>query len=481
MSVLENLEPKDVFHYLEELTKIPRPSYKEEKVSNYLVDFAKKHDFEVYQDSAFNVIMIREAAPGYEDVPPVILQGHMDMVCEQVTGLGKDMDNEGVEVAYDGDYVYAKGTTLGADDGFGVAMGLALMDDPDLKAPRIEFVITTAEEVGMDGATAIDLSMLKGKQFINLDSEDEGIFCLGCAGGSSTVVNYKPSREIHEGVELDLVFDGASGGHSGSTITRWSVNAIRAIARVIASASQKNDIRIISMVGGGKDNAIPKRAEAKIMVASGEADEIKKILLSEAEAIGNEFGTTDPDFKLEVKEQGPVKESVMSPVESKKVATLILALPNGIQRMSAEMVGMPETSLNVGILTLDETNLKLVFAVRSALESGRRDVERVITLITDQIGGEVEINGEYPAWEYRKESPLRDKMVRIFEEMFGKKPTTEIIHAGLECGIMSGKIPGLDCISIGADLHDVHTTEEKLSISSTQRTYAYVKEVLAEK
>ena len=481
MSVLENLEPKDVFHYLEELTKIPRPSYKEEKVSNYLVDFAKKHGFEVYQDSVFNVIMIREAAPGYEDVPPIIMQGHMDMVCEQVPGLGKDMDNEGVEVTYDGDYVYAKGTTLGADDGFGVAIGLALMDDPDLKAPRIEFVITTAEEVGMDGATAIDLSMLNGKQFINLDSEDEGVFCLGCAGGSSTVVNYKPKRETNEGVELDLVYDGASGGHSGSTITRWSVNAIRAIARVIAAASQKHDIRIISMVGGGKDNAIPKRAEAKIMVASGEVDEIKKILFSEATAIGNEFGTTDPDFKLEIKEQGSVKESVLSPVESKKVATLILALPNGIQKMSADMEGMPETSLNVGILTLDETGLKLVFAVRSALESGRREVERVITLIADQIGGEVEINGEYPAWEYRKDSPLRDKMVRIFEEMFGKKPTTEIIHAGLECGIMSGKIPGLDCISIGADLHDVHTTEEKLSISSTQRTYAYIRKVLAEK
>ena len=235
------------------------------------------------------------------------------------------------------------------------------------------------------------------------------------------------------------------------------------------------------MVGGGKDNAIPKRAEAKIMVASGEVDEIKKILFSEATAIGNEFGTTDPDFKLEIKEQGSVKESVLSPVESKKVATLILALPNGIQKMSADMEGMPETSLNVGILTLDETGLKLVFAVRSALESGRREVERVITLIADQIGGEVEINGEYPAWEYRKDSPLRDKMVRIFEEMFGKKPTTEIIHAGLECGIMSGKIPGLDCISIGADLHDVHTTEEKLSISSTQRTYAYIRKVLAEK
>jgi dipeptidase D len=333
----------------------------------------------------------------------------------------------------------------------------------------------------MDGATAIDLSMLKGKQFINLDSEDEGLFSLGCAGGSSTVVNYKPVREIHEGVELDLVYDGASGGHSGSTITRWSVNAIRAIARVIAAASQKHDIRIISMVGGGKDNAIPKRAEARIMVASGEADDVKNILLSEATAIGNEFGTTDPDFKLDIKDQGSVKESVLSPVESKKVATLILALPNGIQKMSADMEGMPETSLNVGILTMDESGLKLVFAVRSALESGRREVERVITLIADQIGGEVEINGEYPAWEYRKDSPLRDKMVRIFEEMFGKKPTTEIIHAGLECGIMSGKIPGLDCISIGADLHDVHTTEEKLSISSTQRTYAYIKKVLAEK
>ncbi|MCR4781735.1 MAG: aminoacyl-histidine dipeptidase [Lachnospiraceae bacterium] len=479
--MLENLEPKKVFEFFEELTKIPRPSYKEKKVSDFLVKFAEDRGLEHYQDELGNVIIIKEAAKGYENEIPVILQGHMDMVCEKEPGLDKNMDEEGVDVTYDDKFVFAKGTSLGGDDGAGVAYCLALLDDKELKAPRIEVVVTVAEEIGMDGATAVDLSMLKGKRLINLDSEEEGIFCVGCAGGSSVEISYEGKKEKKSGEILEFSYDGFTGGHSGSEITRGGANAVVAIARVIADVAKNKDICIESLTCNGKDNAIARRASARLLVKPEEKDEIVTALLDEAEKINDEFAVSDPDCEASVLMDGEKECEVFSAEESLKIVTLILAEPNGIISMSHDVEGMPETSLNVGVLSTEGNKVSLVYAVRSAVETARYALENRLDLIAKAFGAKCVVSSPYPAWEYKKDSTLRDKMVEIYEEMFGEKPEVVTIHAGVECGILVQKIEGLDSISIGPNIYDVHTTEEKLDIESTRRTFEYVKKVLETK
>ena len=479
--MLENLEPKKVFEFFEELTKIPRPSYKEKAVSDYLVKFAEERGLEHYQDELGNVIIIKEAAPGYENEVPVILQGHIDMVCEKEPGLEKDMETEGIDIDFDDKYVFAKGTTLGGDDGAGVAYGMALLDDKELKAPRLEVVLTVAEEIGMDGATAIDLSMLKGKRLINLDSEDEGIFCVGCAGGSSVELSFTGKRESATGSVLEFTYEGFTGGHSGTEIVKGGANAIVSLARVIATVAKDNDIRIESLTCDGKDNAIARRATARLVVSPDERNGIIEALLDEAEKVNEEFSSTDPEAEASVLLDGEKEVSVFTKEDSLKLLTLILAEPNGVVTMSADVEGMPETSLNVGVLTTEGDEVHLVYAVRSAVETARAALETRMELIANAFGAKYTVSSPYPAWEYRKDSPLRDKMVKIFTDMYGKAPEVVTIHAGVECGILVQKIEGLDSISIGPNLYDVHTPSEKLDIESTRRTFEYLKKVLESK
>lgn len=479
--MLENLEPKKVFEFFEELTKIPRPSYKEKEVSDFLVKFAEERGLEHYQDKLGNVIIIKEAAPGYENEIPVILQGHMDMVCEKEPGVDKDMDKEGVDVDFDDKFVFAKGTTLGGDDGAGVAYCMALLDDKELKAPRIEVVVTVAEEIGMDGATDIDLSMLKGKRLINLDSEEEGIFCVGCAGGSSVEISYEGKKEAAKGEILEFSYGGFTGGHSGSEIIRGGANAVVAMARVLATVAESNDIRIESITCNGKDNAIARSATARLMVNEADKVAIVEALLDEAEKINDEFAITDPEAEATVLMDGEKETEVFTKEESMKIATLILAEPNGIVAMSHDVEGMPETSLNVGVLSTEGNKITLVYAVRSSVETAREALENRMKFIANAFGAEYKMNSPYPAWEYRKDSPLRDKMVEIYTEMYGNEPEVVTIHAGVECGILVQKIEGLDSISIGPNLYDVHTPAEKLDIESTRRTFEYVKKVLETK
>lgn len=475
MQVLEHLEPKKVFSLFEEMCTIPHGSRNTKAISDWCAAFAKERGLEYYQDEANNIIIIKPAAPGYENAQPVVLQGHLDMVCEKAAGCTKDMDREGLDLAIDGDFVYAKGTTLGSDDGIAVAMAMAILDDKDLPAPRIEAVFTTDEEIGLLGATALDVSSLKGKKMINLDSEAEGIFTVSCAGGNTTACTLPVTRASFEGSCLTVTVGGLTGGHSGAEIHKGRANSNMLMGRVLRSLAQKTDLRIERVDGGLKDNAIPVETRATVLVADLQAaqqlaDEMEQILK-------NEYSTTD--LSLFVKAEAA--QSTQHPMDKDstgKVICMLQCLPNGIEAMSADIHGLVQTSLNMGILVTHEADVCASYSVRSSVDSQKQMLKDRLCCLMEQLGGRVEFSGEYTGWQYQEHSPLRELMVEVFQEQYGKAPKIEAIHAGLECGIFAGKMPGLDCVSLGPDLLEIHTPREKMSISSVQRVWKFLLEVL---
>lgn len=479
MAVLENLEPKKVFHYFEEISHIPRPSYKEKKISDYLVDFAKEHQLEYDQDDLYNVIMIAPATKGYENEEPLILQGHMDMVCEKEPGAEIDFENDGLTLMVEGDYVTAKGTTLGGDDGIAIAYALAILDSPEIAHPRLEVIITVSEEVGMEGANGIDLSMLKGHKLLNLDSEEEGVMTVSCAGGNSSICHVPVNYESIEGVQLLLTVRGLKGGHSGVEINKGRANSNLVMGRLLLALDQADaGCAVAKLSGGAKQNAIPRETNAVIVTSEEKKDVVIACLQETIAQIKDEYAVTDPGLALDITEQGSGAVQVLGAASAKTALMVINNLPGGIQTMSANIEGLVETSLNMGILALDEKELRMEFAVRSSVGSARDALTARIRNLTEYAGGSLEVSGVYPAWEYKKDSVLREDAARIYEQMYGKAPRIEAIHAGLECGILAGKIKDLDGISIGPDMIGIHTFEEKLSIPSVKRVYEFVLEVL---
>ena len=474
---ITDLKPTIVWKFFHQVTQVPRPSKKEGKMIEFLESFAKEYKIAIKKDEAGNLLMSKPATPGMEDRPVVVLQSHMDMVCEKTPDCDKDMDEEGLDLLIDGDFISAKGTTLGGDDGIAVAYALAILDDDSLSHPRLEFVCTVCEEVGMEGATGIDVSMLKGKKLLNMDSEEEGVMLASCAGGCRADVKLPVERETVSGTKLTVSLSGLTGGHSGSEIDKGRGNANILMSRLLRDASAP--VAIASIDGGRKDNAIPRECTAQIIVAPDEAAAVKASIEQAAAEIADEFKASDPDLKLTVSEETDCSESAISAKDSARVIALIEALPNGIIRMSREIDKLVETSLNLGVLKSDDAAVILRYAVRSSVGVAKKSLKNQLVCIAGAFAAEVTFEGDYPAWEYKKDSKLREDMVRIFEEMYGKKPTVEAIHAGVECGLLSGKIEGLDCISMGPDMYDIHTTEERLSISSAKRSYEYILRVIA--
>ena len=474
---ITDLKPTIVWKFFHQVTQVPRPSKKEGKMIEFLESFAKEYKIAIKKDEAGNLLMSKPATPGMEDRPVVVLQSHMDMVCEKAPDCDKDMDEEGLDLLIDGDFISAKGTTLGGDDGIAVAYALAILDDDSLSHPRLEFVCTVCEEVGMEGATGIDVSMLKGKKLLNMDSEEEGVMLASCAGGCRADVKLPVERETVSGTKLTVSLSGLTGGHSGSEIDKGRGNANTLMSRLLRDASAP--VAIASIDGGRKDNAIPRECTAQIIVAPDEVAAVKASIEQAAAEIAEEFKASDPDLKLAVSEETDCSESAISAKDSARVIALIEALPNGIIRMSREIDKLVETSLNLGVLKSDDTAVTLRYAVRSSVGVAKKSLKNQLVCIAGAFAAEVTFEGDYPAWEYKKDSKLREDMVRIFEEMYGKKPTVEAIHAGVECGLLSGKIEGLDCISMGPDMYDIHTTEERLSISSAKRSYEYILRVIA--
>ena len=482
MAVLSNLEPKKVFYYFEEITKIPHGSGNVDQISDFLVDFAKAHKLFYIQDAMKNVIIVKEATPGYENEPVVILQGHMDMVAVQTPDCTMDMKTEGLKVGIDGDNVYAEGTSLGGDDGIAVAYALALLDSEDIRHPRLEVIITVDEEVGMDGAREIDLSMLRGHRMINLDSEDEGIFLTSCAGGARVNCRFPMKKQEFTGVRYELEVSGLLGGHSGGEIHKERGNSNCILGRLLWKLSGNMPVGLVSADGGLADNAIPRQTKAVVVVEEKDAAVLEQQVAALAVELTDELATRDPEVKVTAKKlSGTEKTICAAPEETRRVAAFLQAAPNGVQAMSADMPGLVQTSLNLGILKADAESLRAEYSVRSSVESDKDNLIAKLAALVELTGGDYVVTGDYPGWKYRVHSPLREKMVKLYVEMYGTEPKVEAIHAGLECGLLGSKISDLDCVSLGPDMKDIHTTEETLSISSTKRVWEYLVKVLETK
>jgi len=477
MSVLNGYEPAKVLGFFEEICQIPHGSGNTKQLSDWLVDFAKARNLEHYQDELNNVIIIKEASAGYEGSEPVILQGHIDMVCNQEESCTKDMATEGLDLAVDGDLLYAEGTTLGGDDGIAAAFMLAMLDDDSLAHPRVEAVFTTEEETGLYGAEAIDVSPLKGKRFINIDSEDEGIVTVGCAGGVTGIGSVPFGREAFDGQAFEVKIFGLRGGHSGTDIIFGQENAAKVLGRLLYELQEETGARIVSLEGGVADNVIPTSASALIVVPSVSAAKAHEVFDACKATFAHEF-KVDPNFDMTLSET----DCALDPMDAgscQRVLAYLIGTPNGIEKMTHGIDKLPQTSLSLGVLrTLDDA-VEYVFCIRSAVDSECEMLARRLECQIKPLGGTLRREGPYPGWEYQADSPLRDLICEVYKEQTGKDMIVEAIHAGLECGYFSGKMPGLDCVSIGPDVNDVHTPNETLSISSTQRTWELVKEVVA--
>ena len=478
MAVLENCEPKRVFHYFEEICKIPHGSGNTRQISDYLVQFAKNHDLKYIQDEMNNVVIYKPGTAGYENAPTVIVQGHMDMVCEKRPDVDHDFTKDGLNLSVEGDYVSANGTTLGGDDGIAVAYGLALLESDTIAHPPLEVFITVDEEIGLLGAVGFDCSVLKGRRFINLDSEAEGSLWISCAGGLSGISHIPVTRLEAKGEKLTVKISGLMGGHSGAEIDKNRANANSLLGKFLHGLDAKAGYELISVQGGQKDNAITRESIAELLTVKENVEAVKEYAASMQTAWREEYTGTDEGITVTVTEEGEQDAKVLHPTSKEKVVFFLVNVPYGVQKMSGTIKGLVETSTNIGILKTSENEVLGSSSIRSSVETARDALSDKIEYLTEFLGGEYERQGVYPAWEYRKDSPLRDQMVEVYEEMYGQKPNVVAIHAGLECGLFYKKMEGLDCVSLGPDMKDIHTSEEVLSISSTERVWKYLVKVL---
>lgn len=476
--ILENVEPKAVMAFFEQLCAIPHGSGNTKKISDFCCAFAEARGLEHTQDALNNVVILGPASPGYESAAPVILQGHLDMVCEKAPDSPIDFMTDGLDLATDGKTVWARGTTLGGDDGIAVAMILALLDSTSLPHPRLEAVFTVDEETGMFGARALDASRLTGRRMLNLDSEDEGVFTVGCAGGARANCLLPVSRRDACLMPVELTVGGLIGGHSGQQIDKGRGNSNILMGRVLRALADRCPVQLVSLAGGKMDNAIPLETTA----AAGLAPEDADILISVAEemdaAFKNEFRASDAGVFVSAKMQPVTSVRALPAEDSERVIDALTLFPNGIQAMSMEIPGLVRTSLNLGILKLEDDHLRASFSLRSSVATEKEMLKGKLRRLMAVLGGTAEFTGEYPAWEYRPDSPLRAAAAQAYEELTGRKPRVIAIHAGLECGLFSEKLPGLDCVSFGPDMHDIHTCRETLDAASVARTWTLLLEIL---
>lgn len=485
MGILTGMEPEKVFAFFEEICQIPHGSGNVGAISEYLRNFARERNLFCIQDEWKNIIIIKEASAGYEKEEPYILQGHMDMVAVKEPDCDVDMAREGLRLKAAGGRIYAEGTSLGGDDGIGVAYCLALLDTQDIAMPRLEVVLTVDEETGMEGATGIDLSMLQSRRMINLDQEEEGVFITSCAGGARVDVVIPMEREQNCAWTKDMHLaeikvTGLLGGHSGMEINKGRGNANCLLGEVLQAVEGRMALRLVGMQGGVADNAIAAEASAVLAVKEEERAELEAIVQEQAHEIRQVFQKTDPGVEA-VCSILPGEDVFFTADCSRRALHCLGELPSGVVAMSQDVEGLVETSLNLGVLVLSEEGLRLQYAVRSSVDREKDALCEQMTRIAREAGAQVSIRGRYPGWAYRKDSPLRDKMVQIYEKMYGQKPVLQAIHAGLECGILSGKIEGLDCVCVGPDLENVHTTQEKMDIASVGRVWEYLLAVLTQK
>ena len=479
---IENLQPELVFNYFKEISKIPRGSGNEQEISNYLANEGKRLGLEVVQDENLNVLIKKTATKSYENAPTVIIQGHMDMVCEKNKGKEHDFTKDPLELRVEGDYLYATDTTLGADNGIAVSMGLALLASNDLQHPALEVIFTADEEETMNGAMNLNGELFEGKYIINLDSEEEGTITVSCAGGVTAVATIDKEYKTVEGEKSAYKIDikGLLGGHSGMEIDKQRANSNVLMGRLLNHIANTCHINfdLVSIEGGLKNNAIPREAECIILVDNHEECDFEQGIESILQVFKNEYKTSDPSLAIEIDRCKTVYEKALSDKCKESIISLINLMPRGIQTMSMDIKGLVESSTNLGVISNNEENIVFEFATRSSVKSLKDDLNNRMTLLCNQLGVKLDLIDDYPEWEYAKNSKLEEVCVDTYEELMGKKPEIVAIHAGLECGLLLDAIKGAQAISIGPNLFDVHTPNEHLDILSTERTWKYLVAIL---
>ena len=468
------LKPEKVFEYFDAICKIPRGSGNMEKISDFCMDFAKEHSLKAIKDDACNVIIYKDGTEGYENSPAVILQGHLDMVCQKEEDYEIDFEKDSLDLYVDGDFIKAKGTTLGADNGIAVAMIMSILADNTISHPPIEAVFTTDEEVGMLGALELDMKNLKAKKMINIDSEDPEVVTVSCAGGSDFTAKIPLERTKKQGECISVTVKGLKGGHSGVEINSGRVNANLLMGRILNHIS--GDFDIISLDGGDKGNAIPVSSTAKIVCE--DAEKLIAELKAYADVIKNEITFRESGFALEIDSAGQGEYGVIEKPCAKKLIYILLCAPNGVVEMSAEIENLVETSLNMGILKTEEEKMTVSFALRSNKKSAMKFLEEKLDTFFGCVDCKITKSGHYPPWEYNSNSTLQGLYKEKYKEKFGYEPKVEAIHAGLECGVFASAIENFDCISIGPLMHGIHTVNEELSITSTKDIYEVVLKML---
>lgn len=477
--VLDQLQPKEVFRFFEEICQIPHGSFDTKRISDYCVAFAKERNLDCIQDSVNNIIITKPGTAGYENSEPVILQGHLDMVCEKRPESDHDFKNDPLALYVEDGFVKAKDTTLGGDDGIAVAMALAILDSTDIPHPPIEAVFTVDEEVSMEGAEKIDLSVLKGKKLINIDSEEEGILTVGCAGGFTYETQIPYTREVKAGEKVSIRIHGLLGGHSGAEIHKQRGNGHKMMGRLLAHLSEEVSFALVSVNGGSKNNVISSESIVELIADAADVSKITEKTAALKKIWDSEFMGQEPNLTVDVEDLGAADEKAFDADSTARVISYMAICPNGVQCYDRELEGLVETSLNLGIVETTEEYVKIIHLVRSSVESKKQHVKEQLDQCVKAVKAEGNANSGYPAWEHNPNSELRKVMADVYTELYGKAPVISTIHAGLECGLFLGKKPDLDCVSFGPDMAEIHSFNERLSIESTGRTWEYLKAILA--
>lgn len=479
MSKLAAIQSERIFYHFEQISNIPRGSKNNTAISQYLLSFAKERGFTCWTDEAENVVIVKEASKGYEGKPTVMIQGHMDMVCDKELNCTHDFEKEPLDLQIEGDYISAKGTTLGGDNGIAIAYALAILEDDQLIHPRLEMIFTTDEEIGMDGAIALDTSKLKGTYLLNVDSEEEGILLTSSAGGLASKCSLPIDYEERTGTTYQIEISGLQGGHSGVEIHKNRTNAAILMGRLLFELEQEVTFHLIDLKSGKKDNAIPRDAVCKIIVEKEQEAMFLQCLQKHQADYERELLSGEKDLTIAATVIGnEISTKVFSKQSFEKVLQILLYMPNGVQTFSTKIENLVESSLNLGVIEQKGNQLSFQYAVRSSIESYKAYMSKKIEYFITQLGGVYEATGDYAPWEYKQDSKLRELMVQVYEQFYGEKPKVEAVHAGLECGIFAGKMKGLDMISFGPNMLDIHTPQERLSISSARRVYEYIIRVL---
>ncbi|WBW50178.1 aminoacyl-histidine dipeptidase [Peptoniphilus equinus] len=463
-----NIEPKNVFHWFYELNQIPRCSGNEKAVSDFLTAFAKERHLDVTQDEAYNVIIRKPASAGYENATPVILQGHMDMVCVKNDDVDHNFDTDPIEMIVEGDFIRANGTSLGGDNGIAVAYAMAILDG-DYEHPALEVLITTNEETGMDGAAALKEGMLQGKRLINMDSEEEGVFLVSCAGGATIEIRFAKETESVTGSALTVAVSGLKGGHSGQEIGKGRGNANKILFRLIHAVQQAMDVQLATVKGGMKHNAIPDAATATIVVD--DTEKAESLIQTMAELITLEYTVEEPGLTITC--ESSAADTALTKAATENIVDFFIMAPNGVISMSKDIEGLVQTSLNNAVVTDEDNMIVLETSIRSSSESELDSVIETLATAAKRVGATTELTNRYPAWQFEQDSPLRDISLSTYKALFGKEARYDAIHAGLECGLLKKVLPDCDMISYGPDMFDIHSPKEHLSISSSQRMWDF--------